>query len=407
MSREDQKQLLNQRLENMSLDTRAVRSGFIASSEGEHSPAVFMTSSFTYESASDAAAHFSGKVKGNIYSRFTNPSVRVFEDKLANLEGGERAIGTASGMGAILTMGLAYLEAGDHLLSSRDLFGSTVSLFNKYFKKLGIEVTYVDGTDLDAWQAAMQPNTKLLYCETPSNPLSQIVDIQQLSQIARQGGALLAVDNCFCTPALQRPLELGADIVIHSATKYLDGQGRAVGGALVGSSELMEHAYGVVRTGGVSMSPFNAWIFAKGLETLGLRMRAHAEAALKIAEWLEAQPQVTKVHYAGLKSHPDHALAAVQQSGFGGIIGFEVTSTKMGLVEAAWQVIDATEVLSITGNLGDVRSTITHPATTTHGRLSAEERLKAGINDGLIRLSVGLESLEDIQTDLARGLALL
>ena len=386
-------------LKTVDLDTLALRGGFEASSEMEHSPGIFMTSSFTYGSALEAADHFGGKVKGNIYSRFTNPTVQVFERKLALLEGAERCIGTASGMGAILTMGLAYLEAGDHLLSSRDLFGSTVSLFNNYFKKFGIEVSYVDGADTSAWQAAVQPNTKLLYCETPSNPLSQIVDIRAVSDIAHAAGALFAVDNCFCTPALQKPLELGADLIIHSATKYLDGQGRAIGGALAGSNELMEKAYGVVRTGGVSMSPFNAWVFTKGLETLPLRMRAHAANALEVARWLEAHPQVKKVHYSGLQSHPQHALASAQQSAYGAVLGFEVESQ-----EAAWQVIDATRLVSITGNLGDARTTITHPATTTHGRLSPEDRAAAGIADGLIRVSVGLENTADLCADLARGL---
>lgn len=384
--------------------TQAIRGGFCATGENEHSPAIFMTSSFSYGSAAEAAAHFSGEIKGNIYSRFTNPTVRVFEERLALLEGAERCVATASGMGAILTMCLAYLQAGDHLLASRALFGSTTSLFTNHVAKFGVEVTFVEADDNAAWQAAIQPNTKLLYCETPSNPLAQICDLAFLSELAHKHDALFAVDNCFCTPALQKPLAFGVDLVVHSATKYIDGQGRAIGGAILGNHELLDKAHGVVRTGGVSMSPFNAWVFLKGLETLELRMRAHCASAQALAEWLEVHPKVSKVHYAGLPSHPSHRLAAKQQSLFGAIIGFEVASGTLDGKQAAWQVIDATRLLSITGNLGDAKSTITHPATTTHGRLSIEAKRDAGISDALIRVSVGLENVEDIKADLARGL---
>lgn len=401
-------------------DTLAIRTGYTRTQEAEHNEAMFMTSSFVYDSAADAAAHFSGEKKGNIYSRFSNPTVRAFEKRLAALEGAERCVATASGMGAILTMCLAYLEAGDHLLASRALFGSSVSLFNNYMQKFGVAVSYVDLADKAAWQAAVQPNTKLIYCETPSNPLAEIADLSFLADLARQAGALFAVDNCFCTPALQKPLDFGADLVIHSATKYIDGQGRALGGAILGEHELLEAAFKVVRTGGVSMSPFNAWVFLKGLETLNLRMTAHCDSAMKIATWLESHPKVTKVHYAGLASHPAHELAKKQQRYFGGIIGFEVegfevggfeveenaaeANTSMTAKQAAWAVIDATELVSITANLGDAKSTITHPATTTHGRLTDEDKQKAGIVDGLLRLSVGLEHVDDIIADIKRGL---
>lgn len=390
-------------------DTLAIRTGYTRTGEGEHSEALFMTSSFVYESAADAAAHFSGEKKGNIYSRFTNPTVRAFEKRLAALEGVDRCVATASGMGAILTMCLAYLQAGDHLLASRALFGSSVSLFNNYMLKFGIEVSYVDLADKAVWQAAVQPNTKLIYCETPSNPLAEIADLTFLAGLAKEAGALFAVDNCFCTPALQKPFEFGADLVIHSATKYIDGQGRALGGAILGEHELLEAAFKVVRTGGISMSPFNAWVFLKGLETLNLRMKAHCESAMTIATWLEAHPKVKKVHYAGLPSHPAHELAKKQQRYFGGIIGFEVQSSELqdknfDAKQAAWTVVDATELVSITGNLGDAKSTITHPATTTHGRLSDDDKQKAGISDSLLRLSVGLEHVDDIIADISRGL---
>lgn len=383
-----------------SLDTLAVRAGHVRSAEQEHSEPIFATSSFVYASAAEAARKFAGEEPGNIYSRFTNPTVRVFEERLAALEGGERCVATSSGMAAILATALGLLEAGDEIVASRSLFGSTVSLFSKYLGKFGITTRYVELGNLDEWQAAITPDTKLLFAETPSNPLSEVVDIAALAEIAHRHGAWLAIDNCFLTPALQRPLELGADLVIHSATKYLDGQGRAIGGAVVGADRELEELFGVVRTCGPCMSPFNAWIFLKGLETLGLRMRAHCESALALAQWLEAHPAVARVHYSGLKSHPQHALARAQQTGFGAVLGVEIAGGR----EGAWSVIDATRLMSITGNLGDAKTTITHPATTTHGRLSDEQKVASGISEGLIRIAVGLEGLADLKADLARGL---
>ncbi|MEQ5802443.1 O-succinylhomoserine sulfhydrylase [Halomonas sp. H10-9-1] len=387
------------------LETLAIRAGHDRTHEQEHGEPIFPTSSFVYASAAEAARKFSGEEPGNIYSRFTNPTVRTFEQRLAALEGGERCVATSSGMAAILSTALALLSAGDEIVASRSLFGSTVSLFDKYLGKLGITTRYVELSDLAAWEAAMTPATKLLFAETPSNPLSEVVDIAALAEIAHRHGALLAIDNCFLTPALQRPLALGADLVIHSATKYLDGQGRAIGGAVVGRDRELEEVFGVVRTCGPCLSPFNAWVFTKGLETLELRMRAHCANAQALAEWLEAHPAVARVHYSGLVSHPQHALAARQQRGFGAVLGFEVKGTGAeGTRAAAWSVIDATRLLSITGNLGDVKSTITHPATTTHGRLSDAQKAAAGIGEGLIRVAVGLEALDDIRGDLARGL---
>ncbi len=394
------------------MQTVAVRAGQHRTDEGEHSEAIFTTSSYVYESASDAAAHFNGTKTGNVYSRHTNPSVRTFERRLAALENGERAVATASGMGAILTMCLAYLKAGDHLLAANQLFGSSIGLFNNYMAKFGVEVSYVDCFDNDAWAAAVQPNTKLIYCESPSNPLAQICDIGFLSELCKANDILLVVDNCFASPAIQRPLDLGADVVIHSATKYLDGQGRVLGGALVGSDKLMQEAFTVVRSGGISMSPFNAWVFTKGLETLKLRMQAHCHNANQVAEFLLNHPNVSTVHFSGLKDHPAHKLATRQHhmaDAYGAIMGFEVKATDSanGTQDgkaAAWQVIDATQMISITNNLGDAKTTITHPATTTHFRLTAEARAEAGVNDSLIRLSVGLEDAEDIIKDLARGL---
>ena len=395
------------------MQTIAVRAGHHRTDEGEHSEAIFTTSSYVYASAADAAAHFNGSKTGNVYSRHTNPSVRTFERRLAALENGERAVATASGMGAILTMCLAYLKAGDHLLAANQLFGSSIGLFNNYMTKFGVEVSYVDCFDNDAWAKAVQPNTKVIYCESPSNPLAQICDIGYLSELCKANGILLVVDNCFATPALQRPLDLGADVVIHSATKYLDGQGRVLGGALVGSDKLMQDAFTVVRSGGISMSPFNAWVFTKGLETLKLRMQAHCQNANQVAEFLANHPNVSTVHFSGLSDHPAHALATQQhhmQGGYGAIMGFEVkpqARSDAGIKDAkaaAWHVIDATQMLSITNNLGDAKTTITHPATTTHFRLSAEARAEAGVKDNLIRLSVGLEDVADIVKDLARGL---
>ncbi|SDN89837.1 O-succinylhomoserine sulfhydrylase [Vreelandella arcis] len=383
-----------------SLETLAIRAGHERTFEQEHSEPIFPTSSFVYGSAAEAARKFGGKESGNVYSRFTNPTVHTFERRLAALEGGERCVATSSGMSAILATVLALLSAGDEIVASRSLFGSTVSLFDKYFGKFGITTRYVELSDLDAWEAAITPKTRLLFAETPSNPLSEVADIKALSALAKRNDAWLAIDNCFLTPALQQPIALGADLVIHSATKYLDGQGRAVGGAVVGKHDVLEEVFGVVRTCGPCMSPFNAWIFTKGLETLSLRMKAHCEQALTLAQWLDAHPAVSKVYYSGLVDHPQHGLAKQQQDGFGAVLGFEVIFGQ----EGAWQVIDATRMLSITGNLGDVKTTITHPATTTHGRLSDAQRAAAGITPGLVRVAVGLESQRDIQTDLARGL---
>ncbi len=390
------------------MQTIAVRAGQHRTDEGEHSEPIFTTSSYVYRSAADAAAHFNGTKTGNVYSRHTNPSVRTFERRLAALENGERAVATASGMGAILTMCLAYLKAGDHLLAANQLFGSSIGLFNNYMAKFGVEVSYVDCFDNEAWANAVQPNTKAIYCESPSNPLAQICDIGYLSQLCKANDILLVVDNCFATPALQRPLDLGADVVIHSATKYLDGQGRVLGGALVGSDKLMQEAFTVVRSGGIRMSPFNAWVFTKGLETLKLRMQAHCQNANQVAEFLVNHPNVSTVHFSGLSDHPAHELATRQhhmKDGYGAIMGFEVkASDSRDTKEAAWHVIDSTQMVSITNNLGDAKTTITHPATTTHFRLTAEARAEAGVKDGLIRLSVGLEDVEDIIKDLARGL---
>ncbi|MCE8041703.1 O-succinylhomoserine sulfhydrylase [Halomonas daqingensis] len=382
------------------LETLAIRAGHQRTHEQEHGEPIFPTSSFVYGSAAEAARKFGGEEQGNVYSRFTNPSVHTFERRLAALEGGERCVATSSGMAAILSTVLALLQAGDEIVASRSLFGSTVSLFDKYFGKLGIITRYVELSDLAAWEAAITPNTRLLFAETPSNPLSEVVDIAALAEIAHRHEALLAIDNCFLTPALQQPLTLGADLVIHSATKYLDGQGRAVGGAVVGRNKELEEVFGVVRTCGPCLSPFNAWIFTKGLETLSLRMRAHCGNAQALAEWLQVHPAVARVHYSGLPDHPQHELAGRQQAGYGAVLGFEVKGGR----EAAWSVIDATRMLSITGNLGDVKTTITHPATTTHGRLSPAQKDAAGISEGLIRVAVGLESIEDIRLDLARGL---
>ncbi|RAU17010.1 O-succinylhomoserine sulfhydrylase [Nitrincola tibetensis] len=383
------------------LETLAVRAGQHRSDEGEHSDAIFPTSSFVFSTAREAAARFGGEEDGNIYSRFTNPTVRAFEKRIAALEGGERAVATASGMAAILSLGLALMKAGDHVVCSRSVFGSTVALFTRYLSRAGIETTFVDPTDLNAWSAAIKPETKMFFLETPSNPLAELTDISAVAEIAHGAGALLVVDNCFLTPALQRPLALGADIIMHSATKYLDGQGRCIGGVLVGRDAEMEAIFGFIRTGGACLSPFNAWVFLKGLETLPLRMQAHSERALILAKWLQTQKGINKVYYSGLEDHPQHALACRQQSAFGGVLSFEVEGDK----DAAWRFIDATEIISITGNLGDVKSTITHPATTTHGRMTPEERADAGIKDNLIRLSVGLESVADLKADLLKGLA--
>ena len=381
--------------------TRAIRVGHRRTSENEHSEPIFATSSFVFGSAAEAAARFSGEQPGNIYARFTNPTVRAFEERLAAMEGGETCVATASGMAAILATCMGLLQQGDHLVSSRSIFGSTVVLFDKYLSRFGIQTSYVDLADLAAWEAAIRPETRMLFLETPANPLTTLGDIRALAELAHAHDCLLVVDNCFCTPALQRPLALGADIVVHSATKYIDGQGRALGGAVVGdATRVGEEVYGVLRTAGPSMSPFNAWIFLKGLETLALRMREHSRNAGQLAEWLATHPAVERVHYPGLESHPQYALAQRQQDAPGGILSFEVKGGR----EAAWSVIDATRLCSITANLGDTKTTITHPATTTHGRLSDEQREQAGITQGLIRIAVGLEAVEDIRNDLARGL---
>ena len=385
------------------LATRALRTGHARTAEGEHCEPIFTTSSYVFASAAEAAARFAGEAPGNIYSRFTNPTVRAFEQRLAALEGGAACVATASGMSAILATCMGLLQAGDHLVASRSLFGSTTMLFDKYLARFGIDTSYVDLTDRDAWAAAIRPKTRLLFLETPSNPLTEMAEIAPLADLAHAHGCALVVDNCFSTPVLQRPLDLGADLVIHSATKYLDGQGRCVGGAVVGDAERVgADIFGVVRTAGPSMSPFNAWVFLKGLETLELRMHAHAQAALALAQWLDGHPSVQRVHYPGLASHPQHHLVGPgrQQHSGGGIVAFEVRGGRA----AAWRVIDATRLCSITANLGDTKTTITHPATTTHGRLSAEARASAGIGEGLIRLAVGLECVADIQADLARGL---
>lgn len=384
------------------IETLSVRAGAEMTPYGENSEALFLNSSFRFKNSAQAAARFGGTEPGNIYSRFTNPTVSMFQDKLAALEGAEQCVATSSGMSAILACVMGLCSAGDHIVASRSIFGTSVQLFSNILKRWGLDVTFVSLTDVDAWRAAVLPNTKLFFVETPSNPLTDIGDIAALAEVAHAAGAKLAVDNCFCTPIIQRPLELGADIVIHSATKYIDGQGRCLGGAVLGPKALMEPVYGFLRTAGVTMSAFNAWVFLKGLETLHVRMEAHARNALALATWLEAQPQVARVYYPGLASHPQHALALRQQSSGAGIVSFEVkTKTGQSEQEAAWALIDATQLISITANLGDAKSTITHPATTTHSRVSAEARAAAGIKDSLVRIAVGLEHVEDLKKDLA------
>lgn len=394
---------LDSDLEGAAPATLAVRAGQHRTPEGEHGEPLFFTSSYVFRSAAEAAARFAGEQPGNVYSRYTNPTVRTFEARLAALEKAEQAVATSSGMAAIMATVMSLCSAGDHILVSRSVFGATVSLFEKYFKRFGVQVDYVPLCDLNAWKGAFKPNTKLLFVESPSNPLAELVDITALAALAHEHGALLAVDNCFCTPILQQPLVLGADIVVHSATKYIDGQGRCLGGVVAGRQALMTEVVGFLRTAGPTMSPFNAWVFLKGLETLSIRMRAHCATAEALALWLEQQVGVDKVYYAGLPSHPQHELAKRQQKGFGAVLSFEVKGGK----DAAWRFIDATRMISITANLGDSKTTITHPATTTHGRLSPEERANAGIKDNLIRIAVGLEDLEDLKTDLARGLLAL
>lgn len=390
-------------LEALEWQSRAVRAGVSRSPEGEHSEPIYTTSSYVFDSAQQAAQRFSGDDPGNVYSRYTNPTVRGFEERLASLEGAEACVATASGMSAILSVCMALLKSGDHVICSRDVFGTTRSLFSKYLANFGVEVSFLPLLPSDAWQDAIQENTRLLYLETPSNPLCEVADLAAMRDIAQRSKALLVVDNCFCTPALQRPLEQGADIVIHSATKYLDGQGRCVGGAALGSRELMDEVVGFLRSCGPTMSAFNAWVFLKGLETLSLRMHAHSSSAMQLARWLERQEQVERVYYAGLESHPGHHLASKQQSDFGGVLSFVVPGGQAG----AWRFIDATQLMSLTANLGDAKTTIVHPATTTHSRISAEERAEAGITDGLIRVAVGLESPDDLMIDLQRGFSAL
>lgn len=382
--------------------TKGVRAGQVRSEFREHSEALFLTSSFVFETAAQAAASFAGSESGFVYSRFSNPTVSMFQDRLAALEGAQACVATSSGMSAILATAMALLKSGDHIVCSNAVFGATVQLFGNILSRFGVETTFVSPTKIADWERALRPSTRLLFLETPSNPLTEISDIAALSSVAKRAGALLAVDNALCTPALQRPLALGADLVIHSATKHLDGQGRVLGGAVLGAAKIVtEQIFPFLRTAGPSLSPFNAWVILKGMETLELRMRAQSAAALELARWLEGHPAVARVHYPGLASHPQHALAARQQSAGGAVLSFEVKGGR----EAAWKLVDSTQLISITANLGDVKTTITHPATTTHGRISADARAAAGITEGLLRIAVGLEALADLRADLERGLA--
>ncbi len=393
------------KLDGVSVETLAVRAGQIRSPELEHSEAIFPTSSFVFNTAKEAADRFSGEVPGNIYARFTNPTVAMFEQRLASMEGAERAVATASGMAAIMSVCFALLEQGDHIICSRSVFGTTNVLLEKYVRKFGVDISFVELANYDAWKQALKPNTRFLFLETPSNPLCEVVDISVLADIAHSGshskGTLLVVDNCLCTPVLQQPLALGADLIVHSATKYIDGQGRCLGGAVAGNASIIEEVHGFLRSGGPALSPFNAWILLKGLETLSLRMYAHSASALKIAQWLEQQDAIEHVYYSGLKSHPSYELAQKQQKAASGVLSFKVKGNKA----AAWRFIDALDFISITANLGDTKSTITHPATTTHGRLTEEDRQNSGITENLLRISVGLENVDDIISDLAKGLA--
>jgi O-succinylhomoserine sulfhydrylase len=387
--------------EKLQVSTLGVRAGQVRTEFNEHSEALFLTSSFVFESAAQAAARFSGGEEGMVYSRFTNPTISMFQDRLAALEGAESCIAMASGMASILGTAMVHLKSGDHVVCSNAVFGATVQLFSNVLSRFGVETSFVSPTRVEDWQKAVRNNTRLLFLETPSNPLTEVSDIGAIAAVAKRAGALLAVDNVFCTPVLQRPLELGADLVIHSATKYLDGQGRVIGGAVLGSKALVaDRLIPFLRTAGPSISPFNAWVLLKGLETLDLRVRAQSAAALELAQWLERHPRVARVFYPGLKSHPQHELAARQQKAGGAVLSFEVKGGR----EAAWKVMDSTRLISITGNLGDVKSTITHPASTTHGRISSEARAAAGITEGLVRVSVGLEAVVDLKADLERGL---
>jgi O-succinylhomoserine sulfhydrylase len=383
-----------------SFDTLAVRAGQERSQFNEHSEALYLTSSFVFENAAQAAARFSGAEPGNVYARFTNPTVTAMQERLAALEGAEACVATATGMAAILSTVMALMKAGEHIVASRSIFGATQQLFGNILPRFGVDTTFVDQNTVEGFRAAMRPTTKLVFIETPSNPLTEVFDIAALAVVAHASGALLVVDNCFCTPALQRPLQMGADLVIHSATKYLDGQGRVLGGAVCGAKAPAEEIFKFLRTAGPSLSPFNAWVILKGLETLAVRMKAQSDNALEMARWLEAQPQVARVFYPGLASHPQHALAMKQQSSGGAIVSFEVRGERA----AAWRVVDNCRLLSITANLGDTKTTITHPASTTHGRITPEARAASGIGEGLLRIAVGLESPADLQADLSRGL---
>jgi len=387
-------------MKDLKFDTKAIREGYRTTQEQEHSEAIFLTSSFVFDSAEQAANRFSKEEPGNIYARFTNPTVDAFEKKLAALEGADACVATSSGMAAIFASIMALVESGDHIVASRNMFGTSIVLLNTIVSKFNVGISYVDLGDLSQWQDAVQDNTKLFLLETPSNPLGEVVDIVALSKISQANNILLAVDNAILSPALQNPIKLGADIVIHSATKYIDGQGRCLAGAVLGSEAIIEQISAFTRATGPSLSAFNAWIVLKGLDTLSLRMKAHSDNALKLATWLQTQDQVEKVHYLGLESHPDHALANIQQSGFGGIVSFEIKGGR----EAAFKVINATEILSITANLGDTKTTITHPASTTHGRLTDDEKQQANITEGLIRISVGLEDIGDVINDISKGL---
>lgn len=385
------------------LETLAVREGTARSQFNEHSEALYLTSSFVFDSAAQAAARFSGEEEGNVYSRFTNPTVKVFQERLAALEGAEACVATASGMSAILSLVMGLCSAGDHIVASTGLFGATQQLLGNIMTRFGVQTTFVAQTDVGAWEAAMRPETKLFFLETPSNPLTEIADIAALVAVAHARGVLVAVDNCFCTPILQRPLDLGADLVVHSATKFLDGQGRVLGGAVAGSKKLTDEVLKFLRTAGPTLSAFNAWVLLKGMETLKIRMEAQSASALALASWLQAHPAVERVYYPGLPSHPQYALAQRQQSSGGAIVAFTVKGARA----EAWKVVDSCRLLSITANLGDTKTTLTHPASTTHGRITPEQRAAAGITEGLLRVAVGLEAVVDLQDDLQRGLSLL
>jgi len=385
------------------LETLAVRAGQVRSQFNEHSEALYLTSSFVFDNAAQAAARFAGEDEGNVYSRFTNPTVTVFQERLAALEGAEACVATASGMSAILSLVMGLCSAGDHIVASTGMFGATQQLLGNIMARFGVHTSFVGQTDVAAWEAAIRPETKLFFLETPSNPLTEIADIAALVAIAHRRGVLVAVDNCFCTPILQRPLDLGADLVVHSATKYLDGQGRVLGGAVAGSKKLTDEVLKFLRTAGPTLSAFNAWVLLKGLETLKIRMEAQSANALQLALWLEAHPQVARVYYPGLPSHPQYALAQRQQASGGAIVSFEVKGARA----EAWRVVDSCRLLSITANLGDTKTTLTHPASTTHGRITPEQRAAAGITEGLLRIAVGLEAVADLQDDLERGLSLV